>query len=241
MSLNIPAAVLGLHNTMCMVINEADMSLIQVLNPQLLGYEPGELEALGSGLAAKVYTPEYMAGFMAMRGRIDQIRAGISKNLYDLKWSVTWNTKLQVRVRTGSDFTYKPVEVIMRSAALNHDFEHNKQVLVTITKATYISESNTSLFTIRYGGSVQCRFHYEYGKAHTALDPNPKQLETLSDREVEILHLLCCGYSNKEVAKVAGITANTVKTHRNKINSKTCCHDITQLINFGHVSGVLHE
>lgn len=51
---------------------------------------------------------------------------------------------------------------------------------------------------------------------------NRKALEYLgiSDRELELLHLLAQGCSNKEIARRASISTNTVKTHLSNLYGK---------------------
>ena len=45
-------------------------------------------------------------------------------------------------------------------------------------------------------------------------------LDPISDRELEVLHLIAAGLSNKEIAAKLFISLNTVKTHTKNINSK---------------------
>jgi LuxR family maltose regulon positive regulatory protein len=45
-------------------------------------------------------------------------------------------------------------------------------------------------------------------------------LDPISDRELEVLHLVAAGLSNKEIAAKLFISLNTVKTHTKNINSK---------------------
>jgi LuxR family maltose regulon positive regulatory protein len=45
-------------------------------------------------------------------------------------------------------------------------------------------------------------------------------VEQLSDRELEVLHLIAAGLSNREIAEKLFISLNTVKTHTKNINSK---------------------
>jgi LuxR family maltose regulon positive regulatory protein len=45
-------------------------------------------------------------------------------------------------------------------------------------------------------------------------------LDPISDRELEVLHLIAAGLSNREIAEKLFISLNTVKTHTKNINSK---------------------
>ncbi len=51
--------------------------------------------------------------------------------------------------------------------------------------------------------------------APAAFDGNPKAQAALglSERELEVLHELAAGRSNKEIARQLGVSPNTVKTH----------------------------
>lgn len=50
--------------------------------------------------------------------------------------------------------------------------------------------------------------------------PNGAVLETLSPKELEVLELMACGKSNKEIADALFIETSTVKSHINKIYQK---------------------
>jgi LuxR family maltose regulon positive regulatory protein len=45
-------------------------------------------------------------------------------------------------------------------------------------------------------------------------------MDPISDRELEVLHLIAAGLSNREIAEKLFISLNTVKTHTKNINSK---------------------
>jgi len=58
--------------------------------------------------------------------------------------------------------------------------------------------------------------------APTAFDGNPKAQEALglSERELEVLHELAAGHSNKEIAARLHVSPNTVKTHVARVFEK---------------------
>lgn len=61
----------------------------------------------------------------------------------------------------------------------------------------------------------------QYEATHTqATLPDRTVLETLSPKELEVLQLLACGKSNKEIAQALFIETSTVKSHVNKIYQK---------------------
>ena len=58
------------------------------------------------------------------------------------------------------------------------------------------------------------------GKKDSNIPKEHPLLETLSDREKEILSLVASGYSGKHIAKMLDITVNTVKTHTYNLYKK---------------------
>ncbi len=64
-------------------------------------------------------------------------------------------------------------------------------------------------------------------------------LETLTDREREILVLVARGLSNDEIAERLFISPATVKTHLARIMSKTKAHDRAQLVVFSYETGIV--
>jgi LuxR family transcriptional regulator, maltose regulon positive regulatory protein len=59
---------------------------------------------------------------------------------------------------------------------------------------------------------------------------SPPLLEPLSEREVEVLHLMAAGYSNSEIARTLYLSTGTVKTHLKHIYGKLDVHTRTQAI-----------
>ena len=53
-------------------------------------------------------------------------------------------------------------------------------------------------------------------------------IESLSDREIEVLKLIAAGFTNQEIAERLFISLNTVRTHTKNINSKLDVHSRTQ-------------
>ena len=52
----------------------------------------------------------------------------------------------------------------------------------------------------------------------------------LSQRELEVLKLICDGYSNAEIAEELFISQRTVDRHRSNLLSKTSCKNSTSLV-----------
>lgn len=59
---------------------------------------------------------------------------------------------------------------------------------------------------------------------------NKPKLVKLTDREIEILKLICEGFSNIEIAGKLFISQRTVDRHRANLLSKTNCHNSSSLV-----------
>lgn len=79
-------------------------------------------------------------------------------------------------------------------------------------------------------------------KRHDGLfSPNKSALLALgiSSRENEVLLLLAAGHSNKEIARLLGISPNTVKTHVASIFAKLDANRRTQAIRNAQAIGII--
>ncbi|MCA9996735.1 MAG: response regulator transcription factor [Anaerolineales bacterium] len=87
--------------------------------------------------------------------------------------------------------------------------------------------------------SVAAKVVAEFNRLTTPA-PKPAELtEPLSDRELEILHLVAIGASNKEIASQLYIAEGTVKNHLTNILSKLGVRDRTQAALKAHELGLL--
>lgn len=64
-------------------------------------------------------------------------------------------------------------------------------------------------------------------------------LDSLTDREEEILKLIAAGLTNDEIAQRLFISPATVKTHISRIMSKISAHDRAQIVVFAYESGLV--
>lgn len=67
--------------------------------------------------------------------------------------------------------------------------------------------------------------------------PGSDLIEPLSNRELEVLQLICAGCSNREIAGKLFISENTVKRHNNNIFSKMGVNSRAQAITRAHQLG----
>ena len=70
-------------------------------------------------------------------------------------------------------------------------------------------------------------------------DEAPTTGDVLSDREREIVHLVVCGLSNKEIAAKIFISLNTVLTHRKNIARKLNIHSVAGLTIYAIVNKIV--
>ncbi len=69
-------------------------------------------------------------------------------------------------------------------------------------------------------------------------DTEPLELD-LSERELEVLHLLGEGYTNQEIAKILFLSKRTVEGHRQNLMEKTKAKNTPALIKFAVLMGLI--
>jgi DNA-binding NarL/FixJ family response regulator len=71
----------------------------------------------------------------------------------------------------------------------------------------------------------------------TAGDPGP-DLPTLTPRELEVLQLIVHGKSNKDIAVMLGVSANTISVHRANLMQTLGVHNAAELVVFAIRNGL---
>ena len=66
-------------------------------------------------------------------------------------------------------------------------------------------------------------------------------IEPLSSRELEVLHLLQEGLTNKEIARELMIAPTTVKSHTQSIYSKLGVDNRSKAVAIGRILGILQD
>jgi DNA-binding NarL/FixJ family response regulator len=71
--------------------------------------------------------------------------------------------------------------------------------------------------------------------------PNGEPARPLSPREMQVLHLIVQGYSNKQTAAKLGVTEATAKDHRRHIREKLGIHDLPTLTRYAISIGMIES
>jgi len=80
----------------------------------------------------------------------------------------------------------------------------------------------------RTDDSLAADNHSKEEDQSTTLDQ--EKLSQFSQREQDVLQLLCHGYANKEIAASLNISPNTVKTHMSRLFAKLDVHNRTEAL-----------
>ena len=99
--------------------------------------------------------------------------------------------------------------------------ELQKAVEMVVSGETYFSEEFMSNAT----------------KYHKVKTRNP--LVELSDREQEVLELICKGYSNADISKYLGLSSRTVDGHRARLLEKTGAKNSPHLVMYAIKNGLI--
>lgn len=101
-------------------------------------------------------------------------------------------------------------------------------IMILVSKGKPVAELLEEIAAVKKQDHdpVQAGFSLSYAKKLLSVfkASTPSKIEGLmdpiSDRELEVLHLIAAGLSNREIAEKLFISLNTVKTHTKNINSK---------------------
>ncbi len=106
-----------------------------------------------------------------------------------------------------------------------------------LLKNTDIPEIETAMRRVMKGGSY---FAKEFmGHLIPRLNIPPLKEITFSEREIEVLRLICEGYSNLEIGQKLFISSHTVDGHRRNLISKTGVKNTANLVMFAMKNGII--
>lgn len=71
------------------------------------------------------------------------------------------------------------------------------------------------------------------------IDRGPIGARSITEREKEVLRLAALGFKNKEIAAELGLKVKTVETHRFNIMNKLALRNISEMIRYAIVKGII--
>ena len=77
-----------------------------------------------------------------------------------------------------------------------------------------------------------------FDKHESAKMHNSNSKTGLTEREIEIIKLICVGKTDKRIARILNISESTVATHRQNIMRKINCHKSTEIITYAIKNGL---
>lgn len=107
-----------------------------------------------------------------------------------------------------------------------------------LLKKTNKDELETAIMTVMSGENY---FSEEFiNKVNRTQRPNSRLVDVdLTDREQEVLELICKGMSNAEISKYLGVSARTVDGHRAHLLEKTGAKNSPHLVMFAIKNGLI--
>jgi DNA-binding NarL/FixJ family response regulator len=107
-----------------------------------------------------------------------------------------------------------------------------------LLKKTNKDELEMAIMTVMSGENY---FSEEFmNKVNRTQRPNAKLVDVeLTDREQEVLELICKGMSNAEISKYLGVSARTVDGHRAHLLEKTGAKNSPHLVMFAIKNGLI--
>lgn len=85
--------------------------------------------------------------------------------------------------------------------------------------------------------TITRRLIEEFARTPERMRRQPAALETLTEREVEVLHEIARGRSNAEIAQVLHMSTATAKTHVSRLLTKLDARDRAQLVVIAYETG----
>jgi DNA-binding NarL/FixJ family response regulator len=139
------------------------------------------------------------------------------------------------------------IKILALSRHKDHGYSHE---MMRAGAAGYVLKQNTAaelihaIDAVAAGGNyldpaITGKFIERYigGQAKTNGEPQGE----LSPREAEVLRLIACGYSNKEIAARLEISIKTVEAHKANSSRKLGLHSRIDIVRFAFLQGWLDE
>lgn len=157
---------------------------------------------------------------------------------------------IEMPIMGGIEATQKAVsqnpEIKIIALTMFDDYEYYYQMIEAGAKGFLLknSEINDVLKAIKQVANGENYFSKELllavVKNMSELKTSQKGINDLSEREIEILHLICQGYSNKEVADKLFLSKRTVDKHRSNILDKTGSKNTASLVMYAIKNNIIN-
>ncbi len=110
----------------------------------------------------------------------------------------------------------------------NSDIEKLVEAIYSVHETGFFVDGNVSKILIDHAMNIRQR---------GTLEP----MEKLSEREIEVIKLICDGLLNKEIAEVLSLSIRTVEAHRKNIIKKTQVTNVAGLMHFAVQNGLYRK
>ena len=114
-----------------------------------------------------------------------------------------------------------------------------------VLKKTAADELLNAIRSVASGGTyldpIVAREFVENFVGHSATVDAGHPLSELTEREVQVLHLIAWGHSNKEIGVRLGISVKTVEHHKANATEKLHLHSRTEILRYALAQGWLND
>jgi DNA-binding NarL/FixJ family response regulator len=144
---------------------------------------------------------------------------------------------ISMPVMDGIEATKKALEmypdlIILTLSSFGDEKYYSKMIEAGVKgfllKNTNIAELEQAILEVANGGSW---FSNELLRKVIASMKSTKSIQNeLTDREIEILKLVCSGLTNEQIADQVNLSYDTIRWHRSNLLSKTNCSNTASLV-----------
>ncbi|HAS17683.1 MAG: hypothetical protein A2Y48_08840 [Nitrospirae bacterium RIFCSPLOW2_12_42_9] len=106
-----------------------------------------------------------------------------------------------------------------------------------VLKKSVDREMIDAIFQVRCGQTYMPTIHTRAEKSTVSIS----SYDDLSLREKEILRMLANGMTNKEISEYLCISINTVETHRKNLMKKLKLHNLSEIIKYSMIHGIIQK